>query len=205
MTSKAESYQAVQTQLPLTQDKQGSTCCTSGNVPLPGYMQNSQLSYEQGKTCPPPPCTLDVGSEMAALETANLVHVVLEQSEKQASEKCTTQPPMAYTSYNGRMTLDAYQRWTRSTAMYEDNAYPMLALAEECGEFLGKIAKYVRDDTSEEKLREDLIKEAGDILWQLTRVLDDMYINIQDCLDANVEKLESRKARGVLGGSGDNR
>lgn len=103
------------------------------------------------------------------------------------------------------MDLREYQKWTRSTAIYNTVVYPQLALAEEVGEFLGKIAKYHRDNTSLEKLSEDLTKEGGDILWQLSRVLDDFGVSIQDCLDQNVAKLESRKERNKLSGSGDNR
>lgn len=103
------------------------------------------------------------------------------------------------------MTLDEFQEWTRTTAIYGDVTYPQLALAEEVGEFLGKIAKYRRDKTSRSVLVSDLKKEGGDILWQLARVLDDYGILLQDCLDENVRKLEDRKARNVLSGSGDNR
>jgi NTP pyrophosphatase (non-canonical NTP hydrolase) len=95
--------------------------------------------------------------------------------------------------------------WTRTTARYADTVYPQLALAEEVGEFLGKIAKFHRDGTSPQSLMSDLTKEAGDILCQLTRVLDDYGISIQDCLDGNVSKLEDRKKRNVLLGSGDDR
>lgn len=103
------------------------------------------------------------------------------------------------------MNLNQYQEWTRTTAIYRDVTYPRLALAEEVGEFLGKIAKHVRDNTATGKLVEDLTKEGGDILWQLARCLDDYGISMQDCLDLNVEKLESRKARNKLTGSGDDR
>lgn len=103
------------------------------------------------------------------------------------------------------MDLDTYQQWTRTTAIYDDNWYPRLALAEEVGEFLGKIAKYNRDNTSYNTLVVDMTAEAGDILWQLARCLDDMGISMQEVLDKNVEKINSRKERQVLSGSGDNR
>lgn len=103
------------------------------------------------------------------------------------------------------MNLDQYQKWTRTTAIYRDVTYPRLALAEEVGEFLGKIAKHCRDGGLARPLIEDLEKEAGDIMWQLARVLDDYGISMQECLNMNVEKLESRKARNKLSGSGDDR
>lgn len=103
------------------------------------------------------------------------------------------------------MNLTEYQKWTRSTAIYNTVNYPRLALAEEVGEFLGKIAKQERDETSVADLVESLTKEGGDIMWQLARVLDDYGIRLQDCIDMNVQKLESRKARNKLQGSGDDR
>lgn len=103
------------------------------------------------------------------------------------------------------MNFDDYQQWTRSTAVYKDFSYPRLALAEETGELLGKFAKYVRDNTSLRMLEQDVLKEAGDVLWQLARVLDDMGLSLQDAAEYNKHKLESRAVRGVLHGSGDDR
>lgn len=103
------------------------------------------------------------------------------------------------------MTLNEYQRWTNSTAIYRDPMYPVLGLAEETGEFLGKLAKYVRDDTALDKLRYDLTREAGDIMWMLARVLEDYGISLQSVIDTNVEKLERRKEKGTIHGSGDAR
>ena len=113
-------------------------------------------------------------------------------------------------------SFNEYQDWTETTAIYTDPAYPQLALAEEVGEFLGKLAKFKRDVAGRgmppeeyivhaEKLRADVTKEAGDILWQLARVLKDLDIPMQDAVDVNVAKLESRKERNVLNGSGDDR
>lgn len=111
-------------------------------------------------------------------------------------------------------TFNDYQNWTESTAIYNGVTYPRLALAEEVGELLGKLAKFERDVVSTDlesyvvalqKLRADVTKEAGDILWQLARVLKDLDIPMQDAVDVNVAKLESRKERNVLNGSGDDR
>lgn len=101
------------------------------------------------------------------------------------------------------MDFDSYQQWTATTSIYEDLDYPLLGLAEECGELLGKFAKWKRDET--EFPEESVLKEAGDVLWMLARVLDDCGISLEEAALANMEKLESRKARNVLTGSGDNR
>jgi NTP pyrophosphatase (non-canonical NTP hydrolase) len=112
--------------------------------------------------------------------------------------------------------FDDYQEWTRSTAVYTNPVYPRLALAEEVGELLGKLAKWERDVASKDmpaeryaELRGDLLlaieKEGGDVLWQLARVLDDLGIKLSDAAATNVSKLESRKQRNVINGSGDDR
>lgn len=115
------------------------------------------------------------------------------------------------------LSFDEYQKWTETTAVYPTNTYPQLALAEEVGELLGKLAKYERDvayassfsdaERTEKygQLRMDVRKEAGDVLWQLSRVLGDMGISLSSAAQGNVDKLLSRKERNVLGGSGDNR
>jgi NTP pyrophosphatase (non-canonical NTP hydrolase) len=112
--------------------------------------------------------------------------------------------------------FDKYQEWTKTTAVYSNPVYPRLALAEEVGELLGKLAKWERDVAyktlpSERyaELRGDLLlaveKEAGDVMWQLARVLDDFGIKLSGAVAVNVAKLESRKRRNVINGSGDDR
>ena len=99
--------------------------------------------------------------------------------------------------------IDDYQVWTRSTAIYTDNDYPVLGLAEEAGEVLGKFAKWKRDDT--EFPTEAIVKELGDVMWMVARIADDMHIPMSEVLQTNKDKLDSRKQRDVLQGSGDNR
>ena len=112
--------------------------------------------------------------------------------------------------------FDTYQNWTEETAIYTSHVYPHLALAEEVGELLGKLAKFERDvmhhpmpieeyQEQHEKLITDVKKEGGDVLWQLARVLKDLGISMSDCARGNVEKLTSRRERNVISGSGDDR
>lgn len=101
------------------------------------------------------------------------------------------------------MTLNEYQKWTRSTAIYGEYVYPRLGLAEETGELLGKLAKWYRDGGN--LPYEDVTKEAGDVLWMLSRILDDIGITLEEAATMNVVKLESRKQRNVISGSGDDR
>lgn len=103
------------------------------------------------------------------------------------------------------MDFNEYQRKTREFAIYNSPIYPCLGLSEETGELIGKIAKAVRDGvTDPESYVESVKKEAGDVLWMLARLLDDRNIDLADVAAMNIEKLQDRKNRNVIGGSGDN-
>lgn len=100
------------------------------------------------------------------------------------------------------MTLTEYKeqvlKYRLPTA---DHLYVLLGLIGELGELYGKMAKGLRDD-------DGLIidsKELGDVLWFVVMLCHDHGINPDDVLAANVAKLESRQARGVVQGSGDDR
>ena len=108
------------------------------------------------------------------------------------------------------MTLDDYQAFAPTTAVYPDKdtgskaalAYCALGLAGEAGEAVDKIKKYIRDD----KL--DLFgieKELGDVIWYVSQLANELGLTLQDILDTNVNKLKSRQERNQLHGSGDNR
>ena len=75
-------------------------------------------------------------------------------------------------------------------------------LGGELGEVLEKVKKHVRDGNLD---RENLKKELGDVLYYLVRLMRYFGFQPSEVLAANVEKLESRRERGVLRGSGDNR
>jgi NTP pyrophosphatase (non-canonical NTP hydrolase) len=108
------------------------------------------------------------------------------------------------------MNLKEYQDWSQSVCIYpKDKAieYVALGLASECGELCGKIKKMLRDDNCiiTNKKKEELIGEAGDCLFYLSRICQETGISLQQAMEDNIKKLEDRKERGVLGGSGDNR
>jgi NTP pyrophosphatase (non-canonical NTP hydrolase) len=81
--------------------------------------------------------------------------------------------------------------------------YPALGMIGEAGEVSEKVKKWLRGDRELDK--EDLIKEIGDVMWYAASLADDLGYTLQDVIEANVAKLSSRKERGVLKGSGDNR
>ena len=80
-------------------------------------------------------------------------------------------------------------------------------------EVLGKIKKLLRDDdvsftgfnTISNEKKAEIADELGDVLWYLAALARDLNLSLNDIAAINLEKLKSRKKRGVLGGSGDKR
>ena len=104
------------------------------------------------------------------------------------------------------MKLNEYQDSAMEFAIYcPDDAilYPTLGLAEEAGEVAGKVAKSVRSGDPIDL--EAVIKELGDVLWMTQALASGLGYTLEEVAEKNIEKLESRRSRGVLGGSGDNR
>ena len=108
------------------------------------------------------------------------------------------------------MNFTEYQNEAIKTAMYPEAVrvlYPSLGLAGETGEVCEKIKKVYRDNNgvfTDEK-RIEITKEIGDVLWYLASICNDLSISLDDAANMNIAKLASRKERGVLSGSGDNR
>lgn len=109
------------------------------------------------------------------------------------------------------MNFAEYQKQASKFAVYESQYYPFFGIAEEVGEFVGLSAKLERGDDINKRfgsvagLREAFMKEAGDILWQLSQCLKEMNISLQEVAELNLKKLEDRQQRGVLKGAGSDR
>lgn len=106
--------------------------------------------------------------------------------------------------------LNEYQSLAAETAIYNSDlniVYPALGLTGEAGEVSDKVKKVLRDKSGvfsdTDKL--ETAKELGDVLWYVAIMARDLGYALQDVADMNINKLNSRKQRGVLGGSGDNR
>ena len=101
--------------------------------------------------------------------------------------------------------LNEYQAKAVVTAIYPEAAnitYPAMGLANEAGEVLGKVKKIIRDGTFS---REDILDELGDVLWYAAALARDLNSELSEVAQRNLDKLVSRKERGVIGGSGDKR
>jgi NTP pyrophosphatase (non-canonical NTP hydrolase) len=109
-----------------------------------------------------------------------------------------------------KMDFNEYQELCRETAFYSDAwrvMYPALGLAGEVGEVCNKIKKIYRDDNGHmtDEQREAIGKELGDCLWYFAQLATDLDVSLDSVAAGNISKLASRKERGVLGGSGDDR
>jgi len=124
--------------------------------------------------------------------------------EKQAKE---------FMERRGMSTITAteYQEKAAETAIFPKQKaleYITLGLTGEAGEIANKVKKLIRDGADEETLEQKKIEigyELGDVLWYCAMLAREVDINLGHIMEKNIEKLHSRKERGTLGGSGDNR
>lgn len=104
-----------------------------------------------------------------------------------------------------------YQSASRKTAIYprkgKNFIYPTLGLSGETGEIAEKIKKILRDNKGvvDDDSRKELSKELGDVLWYMANLAVELGLNLEEIARENLSKLASRKRRGQLHGSGDNR
>lgn len=125
-------------------------------------------------------------------------------------------PPFA----NHPITFANYQMNAARTAIYPGFAslsgliYCALGLGE-AGEVQGKVKKLLRDYNLDidgpyshelpEEVKMAIAKELGDVLWYVSMMATELNISLNSIAQDNLNKLASRKARGVLQGNGDDR
>lgn len=109
------------------------------------------------------------------------------------------------------MNLNEYQTLALRTAAPKDKKnelfHLLLGLCGEAGEIAEKAKKIVRDQDSDFTKfdKADLTKELGDVLWHVAVIANYFDIPLDDIGETNIKKLADRLARGMIGGSGDNR
>lgn len=126
------------------------------------------------------------------------------------------------------MELNEFQKRAMTTCMpsCENLSYMLLNLVGEVGEFSSKIAKAIRKEQvyigGQKDLKglsklciypdfipeflewnEELMKEGGDILWQLFGVFTVLGWDAEEVAKGNLEKLAARKQAGTIVGNGD--
>ena len=77
-----------------------------------------------------------------------------------------------------------------------------LGLVGEAGEVAEKIKKFIRD---EDFSKEDIVKELGDVLFYVTALTNHIGSDLETVMRINITKLQDRKKRNKIQGSGDNR
>jgi NTP pyrophosphatase (non-canonical NTP hydrolase) len=110
------------------------------------------------------------------------------------------------------MRLNDYQKQAITTIVSSDNEFRdllhwVLGINGEAGEIAEKVKKIIRDKKGQvsEADKQELAKEVGDVLWYLAVFAHHLDVEFEKIAQDNLDKLQSRKNRGVLQGSGDNR
>jgi hypothetical protein len=104
------------------------------------------------------------------------------------------------------MQVDFYQSRAMTYRLETANEiYALLNLGGEIGEVLSNVAKFIRDGGSIKDYNERMKKELGDVMWMVAAVAKDHNMSLSEICTHNLDKLESRKIRDVIQGSGDNR
>jgi len=121
-------------------------------------------------------------------------------------------------------TFDNYQEDTGTTAIYpgagtcSDRAvnYTILGLIGEAGEIANKWKKYFRDapDLASHpaeywefyaNIRKAILDEIGDVFYYASRAVEELGASSGEVAASNIRKLQDRKQRDKLHGSGDDR
>lgn len=101
--------------------------------------------------------------------------------------------------------LGFYAKWLEGLVLTSGNDRLMentLGLVGEAGEVAEKVKKIVRDGTLD---KDAIKKELGDVYFYLVALTNYFGFTPTAILEENMEKLNSRLARGKLRGSGDDR
>jgi len=105
------------------------------------------------------------------------------------------------------ITATAYQEQAKTTAIFPPERaleYLTLGLVGEAGEVANKVKKIIRDKKIF-RSEVEVASELGDVLWYCAMLADYLDTNLGKIMEDNIDKLQSRKSRGTLGGSGDRR
>lgn len=97
--------------------------------------------------------------------------------------------------------------WNAITDMDATLLSQVFGLIGESGEVAEKFKKLIRDKRGviAEEDRQKILKELGDVLWYVNSVAHLLGSSLDEVALKNLDKVLSRKARGVTTGSGDNR
>lgn len=110
------------------------------------------------------------------------------------------------------MDFKKYQEFTKQTIVKDaapDSELTRFALGlnGEAGEVAEKVKKVLRDQGGEYTPADfrGIKDELGDVLWYVIQIARLCGFTLDDVAQSNLDKLTSRKRRGKIKGSGDNR
>lgn len=106
------------------------------------------------------------------------------------------------------MDFNEYQKAAHATALYDPGqaqTYTILGLVGEAGEVAQVAKRAIRDNTPQSELEAKMLAELGDCLWYLAECASAYGWTLEAVAQANVAKLASRAARGVIHGEGGER
>ena len=108
------------------------------------------------------------------------------------------------------VTLEEYQDFVETTWIREDSPAKeelriFYGIVGELGEIAELNKKIMRDGGDASEWRKNITKEFGDVFYYLAKYANFFDIDLNEVLVTNVIKLSSRKDRGVIQGSGDER
>lgn len=117
-----------------------------------------------------------------------------------------TREDMEAMNYSTRPKTDDYSKWVETMIITEGETRVVentLGLVGEAGEVAEKVKKKLRDGTAVSP--HEIIKELGDVVFYCTALANAFGSSLAEVQHMNQQKLNSRKERGVIGGSGDDR
>ncbi len=104
------------------------------------------------------------------------------------------------------MEINEYQQLAKRTNIYPEDEFGLVCLAlgvaGEAGEVADCMKKMYRDN---QDLSEPTMCELGDVLWYVSQLANSLGYSLDEVAEHNLNKLQSRHNRGVIGGSGDDR
>lgn len=103
------------------------------------------------------------------------------------------------------MNFDEYQLLADQTSVFKDRFYPHASLMIEAAELCDLFCKPLLRGDDKQIDRDEVISEAGDVLWSLAVLLKRENIKLEDVAEANIAKLASRMERGLIMGDGGER
>lgn len=103
------------------------------------------------------------------------------------------------------MYFNDYQHAAAEYAQYEHSFYPVASIMVESAELADLFVKPQLRGDDKTVERSEIVKEAGDVLWNLAMILRDNGITLDEVAVANIHKLQDRLERGVIKGDGGER